>query len=607
VTVLAMIALLLPGLAWWAWLGKRKQDPLVSLAQIFGVSLSAIILLAEAAFILDFAFSWLSVIIVLVLFAALAVMGFAKRGVKFPEKCKFSFWIGLILFGFAIAFRLYQSRNLLLPNWVDSQHHYLIVKVILERGGLPETLAPYLSFPFYYHFGFHAVTALFTAVSGLAIGQAILVFGQILNASIGLSIYALGVTLWDDWRPAAAAAFLVGFATRMPAYYLSWGRYTLTVGLVLLPLAIGLSLQVIRPSRRKGDFAAMALLTAGVLLSHYFAAILLALFLVLLALVVLVPRFGKLWRALKVFYWVPAGAALGLMLAAPWLWRVAQFSPGSAGVGVNLPESVGAVLEGSGRWDYIWQLLGPASNHWLLLAAGFGVLVGLIRLKMVCFGIWSLLLAALSLPWTFTLRPFRADHFAIVLFLPTALWAGYLFWQAGHWLEKRFGRRWLSSVLTLSLVGAWIAWGLPLSTDIVNPVTVLVTEDDIDALAWVEENTPEDARFYINTAHWQSGMYRNVDGGGWILPYSGRWSLVPTVFYGFSPDADYVRQIRDWGERASTITTCSAAFWEIVDEADLGWVYIREGAGSLQPEGLLGCEGVRVVYNNGSVFVYQFE
>ena len=88
-----------------------------------------------------------------------------------------------------------------------------------------------------------------------------------------------------------------------------------------------------------------------------------------------------------------------------------------------------------------------------------------------------------------------------------------------------------------------------------QPVTVLVTEADMDALAWVEANTPEEARFYINTAHWLNNTYRGVDGGGWLLPYTGRWALVPTVFYGYSPDVEIRRQVRLWGEKASSITT----------------------------------------------------
>jgi hypothetical protein len=133
----------------------------------------------------------------------------------------------------------------------------------------------------------------------------------------------------------------------------------------------------------------------------------------------------------------------------------------------------------------------------------------------------------------------------------------------------------------------------------------MITEDDIAALNWIRENTPEDARFYINTTHWQNGVYRGVDGGGWILPYTGRWALVPTVFYGFSPDKEGNLLLRDWGETVSEISTCSDAFWKIVEEADLDWVYIREGIGSLQAGRLMGCQGVEEVYESNSVSIWK--
>jgi hypothetical protein len=94
-----------------------------------------------------------------------------------------------------------------------------------------------------------------------------------------------------------------------------------------------------------------------------------------------------------------------------------------------------------------------------------------------------------------------------------------------------------------------------------------------------------------------------VDGGGWILPYTGRWALVPTVFYGFSPDKEQFQNLRGWGETASQIETCSDEFWRIVEEADLDWVYVREGVGSLGTEVLAGCEGVEKVYENKSIWI----
>ena len=268
---------------------------------------------------------------------------------------------------------------------------------------------------------------------------------------------------------------------------------------------------------------------------------------------------------------------------------------------------MGEVLSGSGNWEYIWKLLGPASNHWLLLPAGVGLLIALVRRKTVPFGIWSVVLAILTLPWSVSIQPFRADHFAIVLFLPVALWAGWLFWQVSSIVGKRLKRRWMPILLIVLLLAGWIAWGFPLSSGIVNSVTVLVTEADIEALDWVRENTPEEARFYINTTHWLNGAYRGVDGGGWLLPYTGRWALVPTVFYGFSPDAEMRAQVRQWGEDASAITTCSAEFWALAAEADLDWLYLREGVGSLQPEGLVECAGIDEVYHGDGIHIYRID
>jgi hypothetical protein len=604
VIFLAFLAVLLPGIAWWAWMGKRGQDPLVSLAQVVGFSLALIILIAEILFLFKVRFSAAGIAIIHSIFAFLAILGVLKRGLKFQSKYRLHLIIGIFFLGLTLFLRFYQARELLLPNWVDSQHHYLITRVILEKGGLPETLSPYLDGSFYYHYGFHAVTALFTAVSGMELGNAMLLLGQALNAAASLSVYALGKALWHDWRPAAVTGLLVSFVTRMPAYYLSWGRYTLLTGIILLPLAMSLALTMLRKARSWRHTVSLALLTGGLLLSHYFAGSLLAVFLVFMAVAYLLPSIKKVGKAVKQLAPIITGSVLGLLLAFPWLWRVLKYYPGQPNLSANLPESVKTLVGSIGDGGYLWQLLGPASNHWLLPLAAIGIIVGLFHRKKFGFWLWSLWIAMMSLPWGITLRPFRPDHFVIISFLPAALWAAYLVWQAGLLLRKWSGSRWAELALISLVLAGWIAWSFPLSSDIVNPVTVMVTEDDIAALNWIRENTPEDAHFYINTTHWQNGVYRGVDGGGWILPYTGRWALVPTVFYGFSPDKEHNQQLIAWGKEASKITTCSEEFWELVDEADLDWVYIREGVGSLGAEGMAGCEGLEKVYEGDGVSIW---
>jgi len=604
-SILALGLMLLPGLAGWAWLGRRGRDPMVALAQIIGISLASIALLAEGVFVLKGNFSPLGIGLLLASFAALAIVGFIRRKPQFKRKYLWHWVIGLALFGGLIAWRLYQARDLVLPNWVDSQHHYLIIRTMLEQRGLPETLTPYLDQPFYYHFGFHAATALFTSLSGLPIGKAILLFGQILNTAISLSVYALGKTLWKNWRPALAAAVLVGFVTRMPAYYLTWGRYTLTTGLVLLPLAMATALRLAKHPEDKRKTALLAILTGGILLTHYFTGLLLALFLIILFLAIFLHRLKTMLTALVTARGLLLGAGLGFLLALPWVWRMLHLSALNAGVQSNLPTALDGFQAASDTATYIWKLLGPASNHWLLIPAATGLIWALIKRRRVAFVVWTVVCAILASPWSLTIHPFRPDHFAITFFLPLSLWAGWAFWQAGVLLTKWLKKSWLSILVPALLVAGWCVWGFDLSVHPVNSVTVLVEEADLEALDWVEENVPTDARFLINTAYWQYNNYRGVDGGGWLLPYTGRWSLVPTVFYGFSPDKDYVSQLVDWGKTANSLTTCDTAFWDLVEDADLGWIYIREGVGGLQPEGLAGCEGVTGIYHNDRVGIYQ--
>jgi hypothetical protein len=77
------------------------------------------------------------------------------------------------------------------------------------------------------------------------------------------------------------------------------------------------------------------------------------------------------------------------------------------------------------------------------------------------------------------------------------------------------------------------------------------------------------------------------------------------VFYGWSPDKEGNQELIEWGNGASEITTCSEEFWKIVEEADLGWVYVREGVGSLQEKGLERCKGIEKVIDINSVGIWK--
>ena len=328
------VVLCLPGIAWWAWFPEKDKDILECIAEISGLSIAITALVMLGFFLLDVRLYPVAVGIIYSLLGVLAVAGVVHKrvnskptdGTLQPSGDEFRMedtarakqiqagveqdaqvlegdfhqvrelqenisaeddpqdsdtgWILrnvllLIAFVLLLAWRFYQIRDLVLPAWVDSLHHTLIVRLILENGGLPDSLAPYMDVPFSYHYAYHALTAAFAFLTRMPAEQAVLVLGQVLNALVAVSVYRLGTALWADWRRAGTAALLVGFVFQMPAYYVTWGRYTLLTGLVLLPLAMAVALDIANKERSNQRLVKLAVLTGGLLLSHYFAGVVL--------------------------------------------------------------------------------------------------------------------------------------------------------------------------------------------------------------------------------------------------------------------------------------------------------------------------------------------
>lgn len=614
--LLAVVVLFLPGAVWVVWRHPADQDGLEQLAEALGLSIALTALGGLLFFILG---ERLSGGDLRVAYAGLGIafaggVVWRLRGVRLTE-VRFSrsmVWLGggLIALAGIVVWRFYQARGMVFPAWVDSVHHVLIVRKIMALGGLPETLAPEIETFFSYHYAFHLITAWFARLSGLEATQAVLWLGQGLNALIALSVYRLGKALWGEPLRAGLAALLVGFAFQMPAYYLAWGRYTLLTGLVILPLAMAAVLEILRRPGSAETFLRLGVLTAGVALSHYTALLLLGLFCV----VIVVGEFWGIWRlsppvarARRLF---PLGAlclslGLGAGLALPWLWRVIWHLGAQAAVRVVSPLDASQL----GYWRYILDLLGPRHNHILMGLAAAGCAYGLTQTQSRRLAAWALVLVGLMLPWGIRLGPFRPDHMAIVLFLPAALCLAD--GGVGGWdlivrrLPSHLAQRvaWgVGAVLALGVLG-WGAWS---TRTVTNPTTQLADMADKTALDWVRENLPPEARFLINVTPWQGGTFRGVDGGYWLLPYAERMSILPPVLYAWG-DPETAAQINRWATQAAELKDCDEKFWALIKEADLDYVYVREGVGNLQPAALNQCRGVVPIYRRQGVFIYALE
>lgn len=594
----AAVVLFLPGLAWQAWSPVDGRDPLERLADALGISVGVTVLLGLVGFWVGGSFLVVTMTGVYAFCLVAWVIGSLR-----PGRLGRGGWrtvalgtCGVALLLAAVAWRLFQARSLLLPAWVDSVHHTLVVKLFEQNGGIPATFAPYFALNFTYHYGFHLLASIFCVLVQVPAEAGVLWFGQAINAVVALSVYRLGRTVWQDRRASALAALLVAFVFQMPAYYVSWGRYTLLTGLAVLPLAMAAALELSREPKRRELMARLALLTAGVALSHYTTLFLLLVFLLVLGVFMLLER---AWRALL----ATAGASLlGALLALPWLWR--SWKALSYQAGLDMISPVGSDQSGYGQ--YILYLIGPNYNYWLYGLA-LAALVWLLarrhgrELNSLALPIWGAVMGVLMLPWGLRISPFRPDHMAILIFLPASLLLGAGLVRLADLLERKRARLGNLALLLVSL--GLVILGLLRTRDVINPTTVLVDAADMQALHWVQENTPHDARFFINTTAWQ-GQYRGVDGGYWLLTLIGRQTVTPPAL-AWMGSTDYQKQLSQQAGLASQVTACDDAFWQVVDEAGLNYVYIKEGIGSLQPAALANCPGVVNEYRRDGVYIYE--
>lgn len=628
VLLVGILVLFLPGYAWLAFFWDAEQDIFERLAEAMGVSISITALMALLASLFNLTITALVVILFYLLLIPIAVWGFIRRRnlrrleeqtdqveddqIIDPPDDRSTFWrpwfryliLGSI-FLFVFAWRFNQIRDVVLPLWVDSIHHVQIVNLILDNGGIPDNFEPYMPVPFFYHFAFHTVAAVFSFLGRLATPQAVLIMGQLLSVGIALAVYRLGMALWADWRRAGLAAALVALVTHMPAYYLTWGRYTLLAGLVLLPLAMAIGLDFLNKGSKPARIATFAILTTGILLTHYYAALLLAVFLVVLLAVSILSRNQAQKRTARKI-WLPLVLAglLGFLLAAPWLYRMWTFAQSAVEVGFVQP-TTSAVEETyfPNYANYLWRLAGPRRNHYLLLLAVPGLLVTLLRKRTRVFGIWTLALLVFSLPWGIQLAPFRPDHAVIVLFLPTVILIADLFitvLDGDPWPKYSI----LKNGLVWSFLAFLIVWGIWETRSVINPSTVLVTQGDVDAINWIKDNTPENSSFFINVAHWQYGSYRGVDGGWWIQSLSGRNTNLPNALYGMG-STDFTDRVNEAAVKASRIEGCSEEFWGFVREHELTHIYLHQGRGAVHSGQFGDCPNVDLIYDKDNVFIYR--
>ncbi len=505
-----------------------------------------------------------------------------------------------------LLLRLLAVRDLALPPWVDSVHHAVIARLIADGGRVPETYMPYVAVDrATYHYGFHAVTAALVWLSGLAVPQAMLLMGQLLNAAAALSLYLLARWLTRQRGAAFLTAFIVALIATMPAYYVSWGRYTHLAGVLLLPVATILTVEAAR--RRRLSLAFLATVaSAGLIVVHYR---LFAFHLLLVGAWWLVALLADLraWRARGWEELICAAVTLAAVVALmPWfggvvqhLWLRALREWGGGGATVH--------------WDFSWRYVTAHLDRYVLTLGTAGLMAALVQRRRFAalLLLWMAALFVLTNPSKFGLPGEGLTNNVAMLitwFIPLSVGAGYLIAEtAQRWLSL-LPQRWHRGGRLLAVVGmaAVGVAGARVQLTILNPNNVLALKADRAAMAWIDRETPPDSSFLINPMSWQAGVYIGSDGGYWITPLTGRRTTTPPALYplGSLKTTVYVQTLAQAVERAAADPS---RLHDLLRKEGIDYVYIGALGGVLDPAQLKASPHFRLAYDGGRVRIFAVE
>jgi len=459
----------------------------------------------------------------------LAGLVLSVRNMGPVRRSKGAVWGLLFVAVLLLLIRLASVSRAIFPSYFDSAQHYLYIKEILSQVELAANAAT--SLPGYYHFGFHFLAAFVTYITRAEITATMLVLGQIILAFMPFCAFFI-VRHWTSSNIAGFLALvLAAFGWYMPAHAMDWGKYPALASLALVPFVFSLAylfLENRNTFSKEKNTLLMGLLLAGALITVFLHS-----------------------RSL-ILYILLAGAWLVTML-----WTRMTKWPQILVFSLFLLAAIGqiAYIQAKGILGPLFDAYGPKG----FIVSAIVLVLGIFAYKsypsFVFFCITSIifLLASLFLPLGNLIpgyvntTPLDRPYVQMVLFLPLTLLGG--FGLAG--LEQSLSGRLvplgksqfaLSSMIGALLIAVVAIHGLLRYDLYPSSCCLIVSQDDLQAIDWLDENLPAGARILTSSTDLNvlpTDQYQGSaggDAGTWITALTGRPVIVMPFNTDFSQD-----------------------------------------------------------------------
>lgn len=555
------------------------------------------------------------------LLAAAALVAWRLRG-HWREQFAFDRieWLAIAVLGMTLFTRLWIIREYPFPAWSDSLHHTLLTQLTAQQGKLPTSMEPYFPIPLgQYHLGLYSLSATVQWLAQVPAHTALLWIAQILNGLCGLGVY-LVLDRKVGRTGAVVGAAVVGLLSHQPAFYVNWGRFTQIASQSILLIAWVVTWQAMIMWKQPWkawklgilwNSAFAATLTGAVFLLHFRVAA----FYLPLILISAAHELYRGYRDRKVSSVVVGFLTIGLaslIVVSPALWGALHtYITPATGQPAAPEEEISRTT--NDFYGFSWSSVPPLAGHlWLLVLAAASAVLGLLKrnkLTVACL-LWTLALCLLGSAYLLGMRILSVTNIGavlIMLYLPIGLVVGVAVEETLPLVMPKWRPAALRLVAALILATGFVASHVRVAD--IELYRQFVTPADLEAMAWIRENTPEDATFAVNTYFWLPRAPHGTDAGYWIPYFTGRKTTAGSMLNSLGTGR-YVSQIVEMSAAVEKLETDHAALAEL-DALGVDYLYIGQrgdfsGPG-LDAATLSQVEGAIPVYQEDGVSIFRLE
>lgn len=408
--------------------------------------------------------------------------------------------LGFILFFiFIFLARMAFIQNLIVPSYADSVVHVQIVEDFLNPEQPPQAYFKLgATLKYYYHFGFHAITAWLCGITSTDSSQGILLLGQYFQVLCVLALYPLSQCLSNDNYSGWISMSVAGLFWSMPSHASNWGKYPAIFSMV----GIAVTLQLILAYLNDKSFSPkkiwwlIFLACLSAILLHSRSIIML---LLVCSSYIFFTRSKILIPGLKIeaddtdnLPWLSILSSTIFLLLALIVFQLASHP--------ILAIILLIVIVAAFFVDFIF-----ASILLLILFTIIGDLPQLIGLLVIPERFNSLL---------------DRPYILIFLYLPISLLSGKGFEIAQKFINRK-NKIITIPAITFTVVILGFVNLLFFSNLSPSNCCILVNDDDLFSFAWISNNIPEDSLIGI-AALGKPGNLQPSDGGAWVEYYTER-------------------------------------------------------------------------------------